>query len=292
MRLVRPAAGEPAGVASLEVNVIADGTITTQSDVVTMEEPLEIRLVHGPERARIERSVAVTMRTPGDDLALALGFLYGEGVVRTLEDVIGLEQGAASDGDGEVENIVRVELAPTAVFDPDKLTRNVYTTSSCGICGKASLDAVRVQVPDFAVSDAFSIDHETMGTLPERLGHVQEAFARTGGIHASGAFDAGGRVVAAAEDVGRHNALDKLIGRFLAESSLPMTGLGLIFSGRASFELVQKAAMAGCPFIAAIGPPSSLAVELAAEQRMTLVGFLREHRSNVYTMPHRVLVEA
>jgi FdhD protein len=172
------------------------------------------------------------------------------------------------------------------------LTRNVYTTSSCGVCGKASLDAVRVQIPDFAGRDALAIDHRILGALPERLKHEQEAFARTGGLHASAAFDANGRIVAVAEDVGRHNALDKLVGRYLSDGKLPLMELGLIFSGRASFELVQKAPMAGCPFIAAIGPPSSLAVELAAEQRMTLVGFLREHRFNVYTLPHRVLVGA
>ena len=292
MRLVRPVADGPAGVAALEVDVVVDGTVTRKRDVVTMEEPLEIRLVHGPADGRVERSVAVTMRTPGDDLALALGFLYGEGVVRTAEDVAAVEHVGEPSSDGGAHNIVRVELRPTVVFDADALTRNVYTTSSCGVCGKASLEAVRVQIPDYAGRDAFSIDHRTLGALPERLRHEQEAFARTGGLHASGAFDMSGRVVSIAEDVGRHNALDKLVGGYLSEGGLPMIELGLIFSGRASFELVQKAAMAGCPFIAAIGPPSSLAVELAVEQRMTLIGFLREDRFNVYSLPHRVLVGA
>jgi FdhD protein len=292
VRLVRPVADGPAGVAALEVDVVVDGTVTRERDVVTMEEPLEIRLVHGPADGRVERSVAVTMRTPGDDLALALGFLYGEGVVRTAEDVVAVDHVGEPSSDDGAHNIVRVELAPTVVFDADALTRNVYTTSSCGVCGKASLEAVRVQIPDYAGRDAFSIDHRTLGALPQRLRHEQEAFARTGGLHASGAFDIGGQVVSIAEDVGRHNALDKLVGGYLSEGRLPMTGLGLIFSGRASFELVQKAAMAGCPFVAAIGPPSSLAVELAVEQRMTLIGFLREDRFNVYSLPHRVRVGA
>jgi FdhD protein len=145
-----------------------------------------------------------------------------------------------------------------------------------------------VRIPDRGGRDTFRVERTILGTLPERLREAQAAFAHTGGLHASGAFDADGRIVAVAEDVGRHNALDKLVGRFLADGRLPMSELGLVFSGRSSFELVQKAAMAGCPFIAAIGPPSSLAVELAAEQRMTLVGFLRADRFNAYTLPGRI----
>jgi len=292
VQLARPVADAPAGIAAVEVDVVADGKVTRRSDVVTMEEPLEIRLVYGPAERRVERSVAVTMRTPGDDLALTLGFLHGEGVVRAIGDVTAIDHVEPPGSDKSIRNIVRVELTPTAVFDADMLSRNVYTTSSCGVCGKASLDAVRVQIPDYAGHDAFAINHEILGKLPERLRHEQEAFARTGGLHASGAFDRNGRIVATSEDVGRHNALDKLVGGYLSDGALPLSELGLIFSGRASFELIQKAAMAGCPFVAAIGPPSSLAVELAAEQRMTLVGFLREHRVNVYTLPHRVLVGA
>ncbi len=290
MNLSRPVADAPTGVAGVEVNVVSDGIVTRGRDVVTVEEPLEMRLVHGPAGQRVERSVAVTMRTPGDDVALVLGFLHGEGVLRTIDEVTAVDRGGAPDGDDGAANVVRVALAPTAVFDADALTRNVYTTSSCGVCGKASIDAVRVQIPDYAGRDSFAIDDRTLGALPERLRQEQEAFAHTGGLHASGTFDADGRIDAVAEDVGRHNALDKLLGGYLSRGTLPLTGHGLIFSGRASFELVQKAAMAGCPFVAAIGPPSSLAVELAAEQRMTLVGFLREHRFNIYTMPHRVIV--
>ncbi len=289
---MRPANEVLDAIVTLDVDVVTDGTVTHQSDLVTVEEPLEIRLVYGPADHRVVRSVAVTMRTPGDDLALAVGFLYGEGVIRSIEDIAAIDHDEPPDHDEGTRNVVRVELAPTAVFDADVLSRNFYTTSSCGVCGKTSIDAVRVKIPDFPRRDAFAVDHQTLGKLPERLRRQQETFARTGGLHASGAFDTSGQVVAVSEDVGRHNALDKLVGRYLSDGALPLSGLGLVFSGRASFELIQKAAMAGCTFVAAIGPPSSLAVELAAEQQMTLVGFLREHRFNVYAHPHRVLVGA
>jgi FdhD protein len=264
--------------------------MSRQTDLLSVEEPLEIRVVYGPAQQRIERGISVTMRTPGDDLSLALGFLHGEGVVRAMDDVVEVvhvEPPVVGPGAG---NIVRVELAPTVTFDADELSRHVYTTSSCGVCGKASIDAVRVHIPDHAGRDTFAIDHGTLCALPEQLRRRQQEFSRTGGLHASAAFRADGEIEAVAEDVGRHNALDKLVGSYVSQGRLPMTGLGLIVSGRASFELVQKAAMAGCPFVAAIGPPSSLAVELAAEQRMTLVGFLREGRFNIYTLPHRILV--
>jgi FdhD protein len=280
--LTRPLEGAPVGVAAVEVDVVTSGVAARRRDAVAMEEPLQISVVHGPAHDRAELDVAVTMRTPGDDVALALGFLHGEGVLRTGDDVAAVSEG---------ENTVGIELAPTVAFDAVRLTRNVYTSSSCGICGLASIEAVRVRIPDRAGHDAFAIGPAVLGGLPAGLRAAQAAFERTGGLHASGAFDREGRIVAVAEDVGRHNALDKLIGRLLQDGALPLSDRGLVFSGRASFELVQKAAMAGCPFVAAIGPPSSLAVELAAEQRMTLVGFLREERFNVYTLPHRVRLE-
>ena len=268
------------GVGSVTVEVIADGTSQRGTDAVALEEPLEIRLTHGPDDRRAELQMAVTMRTPGDDTALALGFLHGEGVIHSPGDVISVETVA--------ENVVAVGLAPAVGLDPESFKRNTYTTSSCGICGKASIEAVHVHVPDRAGEDAFAIDSRTLGGIPAALRSRQDAFDQTGGIHAAATFDPDGQVERVAEDVGRHNALDKLIGGYFADGRLPLTERGLLFSGRASFELIQKAAMAGCPFVAAIGPPSSLAVELAAEQRMTLVGFLREDRCNVYTLPHRL----
>jgi FdhD protein len=246
---------------------------------VTVEEPLQIRLLHGPPDERVETDVAVTMRTPGDDGALALGFLLSEGVV---DDPAMVESVEVS------ENVVTVSVAPAASFDPHQLERHTYTASSCGICGKASIETVRVHIPDRAGRDRFVVDARVLRSLPAALRERQAAFQQTGGLHASATFDGRGRIERVAEDVGRHNALDKLIGSYLADGSLPLLARGLLFSGRASFELVQKAAVAGCPLVAAIGPPSSLAVELAAEQRMTLVGFLRADRFNVYTLPQRI----
>ena len=280
MSLVRPAEGAPAGVASVEVDVVSAGVSRRQRDAVVVEEPLQVRVMHGQERERRETDVAVTMRTPGDDTALALGFLHGEGLLRSVDEVAAVHEG---------ENSVTVELLPSVTFDAGRL-RNVYTSSSCGICGLASIEAVHVHIPDRAGQDAFSVEAAVLASLPARLRAAQAAFEQTGGLHAAGAFDVEGHLVDVAEDVGRHNALDKLVGRFLQQDRLPLTELGLILSGRASFELIQKAALAGYPFVAAIGPPSSLAVELAAEQRMTLVGFLRADRCNVYTLPHRLHV--
>ncbi len=279
MRLVRPVADGPDGIAAVEVDVVTSAQTARRTDVVTVEEPLQIRLRHGAPDARTETDVAVTMRTPGEDTALALGFLHTEGILDSMAQVASLE---------EAENVVTVALEPTVHFEPEALRRNTYATSSCGICGKASIEAVHVRIPDRAGDDQFAVAGSTLDGLPAALHARQEAFEQTGGIHATASFHADGRIDRVAEDVGRHNALDKLIGGYFADDVLPLTGFGLLFSGRASFELVQKAAVAGCPFVAAIGPPSSLAVELAAEQRMTLVGFLRDGRFNVYTLPHRV----
>jgi FdhD protein len=281
--LVRPLADGRGDVASVEVDVIAEAGTSRRRDVVVVEEPLQIRLLHGPDEARVETNVAVTMRTPGDDAALALGFLHTEGILETASEVVSI---------AEADNLVTVVLAPSASFDPESLRRNTYATSSCGICGKASIDAVRVPIADRAGGDRFQVASSALRDLPAALRSGQTAFEQTGGIHACATFDVAGHIERVAEDVGRHNALDKLIGGYLADDALPLTGLGLLFSGRASFELVQKAAVAGSPFVAAIGSPSSLAVELAAEQRLTLVGFLREGRFNVYSLPHRVRAES
>jgi len=281
MRLARPVADGQPGVAAVEIEHFDADGVERQRDVVTVEEPLEIRVVHGTADERAESSVAVTMRTPGDDEALALGFLFTEGVITGFGDVAGIHADAE-------ENVIDVELAPRVDYDARLHMRHVYTTSSCGVCGKASLDAVRVQVPDYAGSDAFAVEPAVLRALPAALRARQAEFLRTGGLHASAMFDPSGQIVGVAEDVGRHNALDKLVGRALAGGELPLHERGLLFSGRASFELIQKAAMAGCPFVAAIGPPSSLAVELAAEQRITLVGFLRDGQGNIYTLPHRL----
>ena len=271
------------GVTRVGVDVVSDGARARRDDLVAVEGPLQLRLVYGRAEARAELDLAVTMRTPGDDVDLALGFLHGEGLIDSAAQV---ETVDAADG------IVTVTLDPGVAFEPASLTRNTYATSSCGVCGKASVEAVRIRIPARYASDSFTVGPATLAGLPARLREQQSAFALTGGVHASAAFAADGAIERVAEDVGRHNALDKLIGTYLQAGELPLAERGLLFSGRASFELIQKAAMAGCPFVAAIGPPSSLAVELALEQRLTLVGFLREGRFNIYTLPHRVVGDA
>jgi FdhD protein len=232
---------------------------------VAVEEPLEIRIGGAP--------VAVTMRTPGHDEELALGFCLSEGLRPT----------AARLPDDLAANTVDVE-APD--FDAERLRRSFYTSSSCGVCGKGALEAVAVDAP--RVASQLQVPLALAASLPERLRAAQAAFAATGGLHASGLFDARGELLCAREDVGRHNALDKVIGWAFAEGRLPLRDAILCLSGRLSFELVQKAAVAGCPIVVAVGAPSSLAVELARDRGVTLCGFVRDGRANVYTETWRI----
>lgn len=258
-------------------------------DVVATEEPLEIRLeLTEPGAGRVERSISITMRTPGSDDELAAGFLFTEGIVRRREDIRLIRPCGPPAANGLI-NVVRVELADDVAVELKRLERHFYTSSSCGVCGKASLDAVAVQGRYDLHGASMSVSRDVLQMLPAALVAEQSIFERTGGLHASGLFDAAGRILCVREDVGRHNALDKLIGTQLMRQALPLTDRGIIVSGRASFELMQKAMMAGCPLVAAVGAPSSLAVELAREFGMTLVGFLRRDRFNVYTRPDRVL---
>jgi FdhD protein len=262
------------------------------SEAVATEEPLEIRLVYGPRHARAMKSISVTMRTPGYDYELAAGFLMTEGVIHDPADIVRIvyaaEQGesdaaaeARSEGYEPRRNIVLVELAPNVEVSIANLERNFYTTSSCGVCGKASLLALRTVCPP-RTRNTFSIDVELLYRLPTRLREAQSVFDRTGGLHGAGLFDATGTLIAVREDVGRHNAVDKLLGsEFLADRT-PLTNHLLLLSGRASFELLQKAAMGGLSMVAAIGAPSSLAVTVARDFDIVLVGFLREGHMNVY----------
>ena len=257
-------------------------------DEVATEEPLEIRLEYSrDDGARAETSISITMRTPGNDEELAVGFLFSEGIVRAADDVMLVRPCGPPAANGLV-NVVRVELAAHVRPDMDRLERHFYTSSSCGVCGKASLEAVAVHGRFRIAESTFEISHSVLGGLPEKLLGRQSVFGRTGGIHASGLFDEHGNVELVREDVGRHNALDKLIGAQLSADSVPLLEHGILVSGRASFELLQKAMVAGCPFLAAVGAPSSLAVELAEEFDLTLVGFLRPNRFNVYTNPQRI----
>ncbi|MEV6643956.1 formate dehydrogenase accessory sulfurtransferase FdhD [Amycolatopsis sp. NPDC051371] len=260
---------------------VRDGVQTARPDTLTVEEPLEIRVAG--------KALSITMRTPGDDFDLAAGFLVGEGVVRAAADLHSIRYcaGATADG-GNTYNVLDVVLA-AGVAPPDaSVERNFYTTSSCGLCGKASLDAVRTTVTWPIEDDPFGTDPGTLARMPDELRAAQRVFDRTGGLHAAGLFDADGKLLCLREDVGRHNAVDKVVGWATRDGRLPLSGTALMVSGRASFELVQKAAMAGIPLLAAVSAPSSLAVDLAGELGLTLVGFLRGTSMNVYTRPDRL----
>jgi FdhD protein len=257
-------------------------------DLVATEEPFEIRVGYSRrDGSRAEEPVSVTMRTPGHDENLAVGFLFTEGIIRAGSDVQSVT--ARSQGADGLVNVVRVELAPGVTVDFKRLERNFYMTSSCGVCGKASIDAVAVQGQYDVGAVDFQMTGEALGRLPAALKSQQAVFEQTGGLHASGLFDATGTIVALREDVGRHNALDKLVGHALLRGDVPLRRNGVIVSGRASFELMQKSKMAGIPLVAAVGAPSSLAVELAREFGITLVGFLKSDRFNVYSRPDRIL---
>lgn len=263
-----------------------DGARTVQRpDTLVVEEPLEVR-VGG-------RSLVVTMRTPGDDMDLAAGFLVSEGVVSAQGHVRAMRYCAGATDEGiNTYNLLDVDLDPSVPPPDPSLERSFYTTSSCGLCGKASLDAVRTQTSYDVSGDLFTVTPALLSALPDRLREAQKVFDRTGGLHAAGLFSDAGELLVLREDVGRHNAVDKVVGWALREGLLPLTGTVLMVSGRASFELVQKAWMAGIPCLAAVSAPSSLAVDLAAEAGMTLVGFLRGASMNVYAGQQRVLVEA
>lgn len=261
---------------------IRDGAISARPDTLVAEEPMEIRLNGKP--------LAITMRTPGDDFALAAGFLVSEGVLASNADVRSIVYCAGAKDDGSnTYNVVDVQLAPGVPVPDITLERNVYTTSSCGLCGKASLDAVRTTAR-FPIGDdpRLRVEPEFLAELPDRLRAAQQVFDRTGGLHAAALFSEAGEMLDIREDVGRHNAVDKLVGRALRQDLLPLSRAILLVSGRASFELAQKAVMAGIPVLAAVSAPSSLAVDLAAETGLTLVGFLRGSSMNVYAGDERI----
>jgi FdhD protein len=254
---------------------------TTRPDTVAAEEPLEIRLGGTP--------LAVTMRTPGDDFDLVHGFLATEGVIASAADLAGLRYCNSVDDEGRnTYNVVDVDLAPGVAAPDTALDRNFYTSSSCGVCGKASIDAIRTRTAHDVAGDAVRLPLEVLLALPDRLRAAQQVFDKTGGLHAAGLFTSAGELVALREDVGRHNAVDKVVGDGVRQGRLPLAGHLLMVSGRASFELTQKAAMAGIPVLAAVSAPSSLAVELARDVGITLVGFLRGDGCNVYTRQERI----
>ena len=253
----------------------------TLTDRVAIEEPLEIRLGFESGGERHTTSVSVTMRTPGHDEDLAAGFLLSESILNSPDDIAIIKP---CDGD----NTVRVELEDGVEIDLERLQRHFYMTSSCGVCGKASLDAIHAQGTT-APTTGTRFNRDVLISIPGELRASQATFEETGGLHAAAAFDALGELLVVREDVGRHNAVDKVVGALLREGRLPAGDLGLMVSGRASFELVQKALVAGMPLLAAVSAPSSLAVDLAREFNVTLVGFLRGDSLNVYTGKERII---
>jgi FdhD protein len=266
----------------LKVN---DGTVTDTQDLLATEEPLEIRLTYGPANGRISKSISVTMRTPGHDQELATGFLYTEGIILSAHDITGFSYPKFGN-----ENILSVALSEEVAPHIGNLDRNFYTTSSCGVCGKASIDAVRTTCPIPESFDTLRIPVAHIYQLPDLLRRQQSVFENTGGLHGCALFDTANQLIISREDVGRHNALDKLIGSALSRQLLPLQQHVLLLSGRASFELIQKAIMAGIKIIAAVGAPSSLAAELAVENGITLMGFLRGSRFNIYSGAERILL--
>ena len=256
-----------------------------REDVLAVEEPLEIRVAGKP--------FSITMRTPGHDFELSTGFLVSEGVLTSREDLQAIRYCAGVDDDGlNTYNVLEVSLAPGVEPPSTDLARHVYTTSSCGVCGKASIDAVRTLSSHPVAADSLRVDASLLTMLPHRLRSDQDVFERTGGVHAAALFDGRtGRMLVLREDVGRHNAVDKVVGWAVEQNLVPLTGMVLMVSGRASFELVQKASMAGIPVLAAVSAPSSLAVELAEETGLTVIGFLRGSSMVVYTRPDRVEME-
>jgi len=258
------------------------------TDALAVEEPLEIRLEYGPADERKTENVSVTMRTPGHDAELAAGFLFTEGIVKNREDIADVDHCFIACAENK-ENVIRVSLREGVSPDLKNTSRNFYTTSSCGVCGKGSIDAIRtVSAFTSKENSNVTITSELLFQLSDRLRQHQQIFADTGGLHAAALFNTSGELLLVREDVGRHNGLDKLIGAALNKNWLPLDRYILLLSGRASFELVQKAAMAGVRIIAAVGAPSSLAVELAQEFNITLVGFLRDQRFNIYNAGHRI----
>jgi FdhD protein len=274
----------PGNKTKARVWVVENGKVRSHSDQLATEEPLEIRLVSP------QKTVAVTMRTPGADFELAAGFLYSEGVVTSREDIDRISYCVDPNVDGEQRyNIVNVRLTEGLSVDLQPLERHFFTTSACGVCGKASLEALRSRKCP-VIPKGPEVTPEAIYSLSEQLRSAQRVFATTGGLHAAALFDAGGQLLSVREDVGRHNALDKLVGSALLSDELPLSDRIVMVSGRSSFEILQKCLAAGVPIVCAVSAPSSLAVALAREFGITLVGFLRGERFNVYSGRERLCI--
>jgi FdhD protein len=278
------------GSVQLPVFKVSGGSLQSGNDILAVEEPLEIRLIYGSPHSPITQNLAVTMRTPGYDAELALGFIFTEGIITRDTDIDRIEHVFTGCSENN-QNIIQVILKDAVIPNLLHAERNFYTTSSCGVCGKTSIQAIR-SVSSFPSESMHGdpIHPDLIVGLPDKLAEQQQLFAATGGLHAAALFSNEGELIFIREDVGRHNALDKLIGTSLKAKMLPLAKSILLLSGRASFELVQKAAMAAIPIIAAVGAPSSLAVTLAKEFGITLIGFLRKNRFNIYSGEERIKI--
>jgi FdhD protein len=278
----------PVGASTrFSITTVGEGSAVSREDIVAVEEPLEIRIVTEFEGRRRSQSLSVTMRSPGHDFELAAGFLLAEGIVAGGEDIWRIVHCEDPVG-GEARNIVDVHLRPGVKIDPERFRRNVYTSSSCGVCGKESIAALRRLGGRAPVGDLV-VESRTIQSLSEKLLSVQDVFSCTGGLHACGVFSGGGELELVREDVGRHNAVDKAVGRLLLADALPASSKIFLVSGRASFELVHKTMAAGVSILLAVGAPSSLAVETARAFEMTLAGFVRRDRFNVYCGRQRIM---
>ncbi len=266
-------------VKKFSIRKFSGTSIDETPDLLAVEEPLEIRLEYGPAENRVTKNLSVTMRTPGADVDLVAGFLFTEGIVRQPSEVVSIQ----SQLSGSSTNAALASLAPDLDFDVQKLERHFYTTSSCGVCGKTSIDAIKTVANCAVLTKKLNVSPEVICVLPDKLRRAQATFDATGGLHAAAFFNPCGDLISLREDVGRHNALDKLIGHHFQKGGIPLDEHILLLSGRASFELMQKAAMAGVCVVCAVGAPSSLAVETAEAFGIALIGFLRGSRFNLYS---------
>lgn len=273
---------QAASVVSCPITKVKQDRYSNTEDILAIEEPLEIRLGHWQAGKYIQKNISITMRTPGSDAHLATGFLFTEGIIRNGEEIENVTSIS--------ENIILINLKSSVLPDIAKLERHFYTTSSCGVCGKSSIESIKTICNVETSGVDFEIPATLAYQLPQLLRKHQNVFEQTGGLHASALFNINGELLLIQEDVGRHNALDKLIGYALQKNMLPLDNHILLLSGRASFELIQKATMAGIKMVAAVGAPSSLAVQLACENNITLIGFLREERFNIYCAPKRIVL--
>ena len=272
----------------VEIQRFSPNGILATPDLLTVEEPLEIRLRYGRKNDRKEFQLAITMRTPGSDFELVYGFLFSENIIENYGDVSNIRHCLEVKSTDELENVIVVEIEPHVNFQPTERVRNFYMNSGCGVCGKASVKSIRQPAKTQVEIKPFKIDAGLICHLPHKLLKAQVNFRNTGGIHASGLFTKKGEILLSREDIGRHNALDKIIGAALKNSIIPLTQHILVLSGRMSFDLLQKAVRVGVPVIVAVGAPSSLAVKVAEEFNITLIGFTKEKSFNLYSSPERI----